>query len=68
MCLVSIFRDEVRHLKDRFHILLLLAMLSSVKCVYVWGMSHAKGGPGKPAVWPSRGQMEWQTCEPLQTK
>ena len=21
-------------------------------------MSHAKGGPGKPAVWPSRGQVE----------
>lgn len=33
-----------------------------MKCVYVWGTSHAKGGPGKPAVWPSQGQMEWQMC------
>ena len=31
---------------------------AQLKCVYVWGMSHGKGGPGKPAVWPSRGQIE----------
>ena len=42
--------------------LLLVAVFKYVKCVYVWGTSHAKGEPGKSTVWPSQGQMEWQMC------